>query len=59
MTAEGVETPDQAIRLRALGCDRAQGYLFARPMDETALAAILSEDGLSALNDLGPRLRAG
>ena len=59
VTAEGVETPDQAIRLRALGCDRAQGYLFARPMDEAALAAILRVDGLSALDDLGPDSRAG
>jgi diguanylate cyclase (GGDEF)-like protein/PAS domain S-box-containing protein len=58
VTAEGVETPDQAIRLRVLGCDRAQGYLFARPMDEEALDAILREGGLSALNDLGPRLQA-
>jgi diguanylate cyclase (GGDEF)-like protein/PAS domain S-box-containing protein len=59
VTAEGVETTDQAIRLRALGCDRAQGYLFARPMPEAALSAILTEDGLFALTDLAPRLRAG
>ena len=29
--AEGVETAGQRCRLVALGCDRAQGYLFSRP----------------------------
>ncbi|HEY4727330.1 MAG TPA: EAL domain-containing protein, partial [Actinomycetes bacterium] len=32
--AEGVETPRQLAKLDQLGCDYAQGYLFARP--ETA-----------------------
>jgi EAL domain-containing protein (putative c-di-GMP-specific phosphodiesterase class I) len=30
--AEGVETTDQLSRLRELGCDQGQGYLFARPL---------------------------
>ena len=30
--AEGVETPEQARRLRALGCEAAQGFHFARPV---------------------------
>ena len=31
VVAEGVETPLQLSRLRELGCDRGQGYLFGRP----------------------------
>ncbi|HEY3059048.1 MAG TPA: EAL domain-containing protein [Chloroflexota bacterium] len=31
VTAEGIEQPEQAARLRALGCHRGQGYFFARP----------------------------
>ena len=29
--AEGLETPLQLSRLREMGCDRGQGYLFGRP----------------------------
>lgn len=32
---EGVETQEQVARLKALGCRKAQGFLFARPMPET------------------------
>lgn len=31
VVAEGVETADQATRLRTMGCDEAQGFFYARP----------------------------
>ncbi|MFN8159187.1 MAG: EAL domain-containing protein [Candidatus Nanopelagicales bacterium] len=43
--AEGVEEHDVAERLRALGCDLAQGYLYARPVPADELPAILATYG--------------
>lgn len=40
-TAEGVETEEDAAALRAMGCDYAQGYYFARPMAEPDMIALL------------------
>ncbi|HLI55564.1 MAG TPA: hypothetical protein VKY26_00900, partial [Actinomycetota bacterium] len=37
----GIEREDQARRLRSLGCQFGQGYLFARPMPADALARSL------------------
>jgi diguanylate cyclase (GGDEF)-like protein len=40
--AEGVETREQYERVTALGCDLAQGYLFARPVAADVVHAILA-----------------
>ena len=39
IVAEGVEEEAQAIILRAAGCDRMQGYFFARPMPADEMEA--------------------
>jgi diguanylate cyclase (GGDEF)-like protein len=41
--AEGVEEEGQLERLRELGCERAQGYLFAPPLEAAALERFLAE----------------
>jgi diguanylate cyclase (GGDEF)-like protein/PAS domain S-box-containing protein len=41
-TAEGIETAEQLVMLKALGCDDVQGYLIARPMPATEVAEYLS-----------------
>nr|WP_298416207.1 bifunctional diguanylate cyclase/phosphodiesterase [uncultured Halomonas sp.] len=43
VVAEGVETPQQFALLSDAGCDQAQGYLIARPMDEDRVLDWLAE----------------
>jgi diguanylate cyclase (GGDEF)-like protein/PAS domain S-box-containing protein len=42
--AEGIEEPSQLALLRELGANLGQGYLFARPMDTDAMAALIAAD---------------
>jgi sensor c-di-GMP phosphodiesterase-like protein len=43
IVAEGIETVGQLERLRALGCELGQGYLFGRPSDAEATYAFLAD----------------
>jgi diguanylate cyclase (GGDEF)-like protein len=52
VVAEGVETAQQAAALAALGCDRAQGYHYAPPLQPEDAATFLRGGG-----GLSPRAR--
>ena len=41
--AEGVETAEQYLFLRAMGCDLIQGYYFSRPVEEAAYVSLLEK----------------
>lgn len=62
--AEGVETQEQLEEIRAAGCQRAQGYLFARPMSADALGVLLGSGETAprllpaGADGAGQRLRA-
>lgn len=43
--AEGVEFPQQASILRTLGCDEAQGFMFAKPAPANSLTLWFKETG--------------
>jgi diguanylate cyclase (GGDEF)-like protein len=45
--AEGVEDESQVARLVELGCAKAQGYLFSRPVSSAELPGAISRLGLS------------
>jgi len=51
IVAEGVEDEAQALFLRAAGCDRMQGFLFARPMPAPEVEALIRRQAA----ELGPR----
>ncbi len=44
VVAEGVETTEEFERLRALGCDFAQGYYFSEPLPGKELDALLASN---------------
>jgi diguanylate cyclase (GGDEF)-like protein len=50
VTAEGVETAEQAAFLRAIDCDKQQGYLYSRPVGASAYARSLCDAQLNMAN---------
>jgi len=42
VVAEGVETDEHFALVRELDCDRAQGYYFGRPMEESEITRLLA-----------------
>jgi len=43
--AEGIETREQAVLMAALGCSKGQGYLYSTPLQATALAQWITNQG--------------
>ncbi|HZZ44325.1 MAG TPA: EAL domain-containing protein [Tepidisphaeraceae bacterium] len=49
LVAEGIETPEQITLLESLGCDHAQGYFFARPMDAESATTFVNGESIAAV----------
>jgi diguanylate cyclase (GGDEF)-like protein/PAS domain S-box-containing protein len=47
VVGEGVETVEQLAALRRLGCELAQGFLFARPLPEDELVSLLRRSAVA------------
>jgi diguanylate cyclase (GGDEF)-like protein len=58
IVAEGVEDEAQAIFLRAAGCERMQGYFFARPMPADQIEATLVQSQAASPRTFTPQAPA-
>jgi diguanylate cyclase (GGDEF)-like protein/PAS domain S-box-containing protein len=50
--AEGIETADQLLRLRLLGCSVGQGFHFSRPLPPALIEGLLAEGRVEADGEL-------
>ena len=43
VVAEGIETPEQLAKLKALNCDFGQGYIFSKPLESKLAVQLITE----------------
>jgi EAL domain-containing protein (putative c-di-GMP-specific phosphodiesterase class I) len=55
--AEGVETSEQAQKLRELKCGMAQGFWFSKPLSSESASALLLRERDIALSSPGAPVR--
>jgi EAL domain-containing protein (putative c-di-GMP-specific phosphodiesterase class I) len=58
VVAEGVETQGQLDLLKRLGCERAQGYLFSKPVDHSEILKLLAINRASAVPSFRSKVAA-
>ena len=49
--AEGIENIDQLVQLKTLGCHSAQGYLLSKPLNKSAIEALVLTDLENQMKD--------
>ncbi len=52
--AEGLENAEQVRLLQAMGCDRGQGFVFARPMPAEAITQLFEDNQIDGRPHLAP-----
>jgi len=50
VTAEGVETAQQLLQLKHLGCEQGQGYFFSQPVTSEVAEALLAANQLAEVS---------
>jgi EAL domain-containing protein (putative c-di-GMP-specific phosphodiesterase class I) len=56
VVAEGIETEEQYLLLRKLGCRFGQGFLFSRPVTASAISTMLQLPGRILPDPAGPHI---
>lgn len=52
VVAEGVETKEQLLCLKAIGCDYVQGYYFSRPLPQAEFEQLLKSQGAVSVDEV-------